>query len=576
MITDIIMRMQNKLRNTDGITGIDAMHHINMVLLSKSFNDDLCELLGIPNEFSFSNMNNLNEKDLMKKFYSRKPYTNTLLYHIRLNKRFGYDKDIAFQIKNESTLKYLYTQVVEIPTEELFQTVDIIGDIYEHFINREGKTMKDLGQYFTDRDLIKYLVNIADPKINNNGLCESIWDPSAGTGGFLIEYIAHLNRKYDNIDWSINKNQIYGNDINKNTSTLLKQNLYYSFRETCGPVDMKDSLLTDSDTKYDYILANPPFGVKGLKYKDMNRDIKALDIHGTKAEILFLQLCMTRLNNNGKCIIVVPEGVLFNSTKMYTDTRKYLLSNFNVNKIIKLGDGEFFKNTGVQTWIICFENNGPTTNIEFVTANKVDNQIEEIPLNNVDIQKIYNSDYSLNVNIYYDIILNKENHDYDPVDLGSLFTLEKGDVQSSKSIPGNYKLMSQSSIRTHNQYKYDGEYIFISCVKPIGKIYYYNGKCSCSTILSTLIPKDGININIKYVYYCLKKNEDIFKLCETGSANKSLCVEVFNKIKILLPPLDVQNRIMEQIEPTETLIRQLKLQLNNANSDLDNLINDLI
>ena len=190
-ITDVVMRMQNELRNKEGITGIDAMHHINIVLLSKSFNEEMCEILGTPEELSFNN-ELFKSKDLMNKFYKRKPITDTLLYHIRANKRFGYDKDIAFQIKKESTLKYLYTQVVEIPTEELFQTVDIIGDIYEHFINREGKTMKDLGQYFTDRTLIKYLVNLVNPKLNKNGLCEKYMDPSAGTGGFLIEYISYL------------------------------------------------------------------------------------------------------------------------------------------------------------------------------------------------------------------------------------------------------------------------------------------------------------------------------------------------------------------------------------------------
>ena len=85
---------------------------------------------------------------------------------------------------------------------------------------------------------------------------------------------------------------------------------------------------------FDFILANPPFGIKKLLYKDMNKKIKSLGINGTKGEILFLQLCMCKLNNNGKCAIVVPEGVLFNSTKMYKETRKYLLENFNLKKVI--------------------------------------------------------------------------------------------------------------------------------------------------------------------------------------------------------------------------------------------------
>ena len=84
----------------------------------------------------------------------------------------------------------------------------------------------------------------------------------------------------------------------------------------------------------------------------MNNKIKELRINGTKGEILFLQNCMVNLADGGRCCIVVPDGVLFNSTKMYKETRKYLLENFELEKVIKVGDGEFFKNTGVKTAVL--------------------------------------------------------------------------------------------------------------------------------------------------------------------------------------------------------------------------------
>ena len=184
----------------------------------------------------------------------------------------------------------------------------------------------------------------------------------------------------------------------------------------------------------------------------------------------------------------------------------------------------------------------------------------------VEMGKIIENDYSLNMNLYKEIVLDV-NDDFDMIELGDLFTLEKGKIQSSKSIPGNYKLMSQSNKRTHNEYKYDGENLFISCVNPIGTIYYYNGRCNCSTLLSTLIPKT--NSNVKYLFYYLKRNENMFKCCETGSANKSLSIDIFNKIKIPVPPLDVQNRIVEQldniyeneIESSKKIIDSLKMSI---------------
>ena len=576
-ITDIVMRMQNELRNKEGITGIDAMHHINMVLLSKSFNKEMCEKLGIPESLSFDELSKLPQNELMKAFYTQIPIATTLLYHIRLHKRFGYNKDIAFQITNESTLKYLFTQVVEIPTEELFETVDVIGDIYEHFINREGQTMKDVGQYFTNRLLIKYIVNMVNPTLNENGLCKRVWDPAAGTGGFLIEYISHLNKKtHVPIDWSINKHNIYGNDISKNTTALLKQNLYYSFREDCGSVDMRDSLVINSDIKYDYILANPPFGVKGLLYTDMNTDIKALEINGTKGEILFLQLCMTRLNENGKCAIIVPDAVLTNDTKMYSETRKYLINNFNILKIIKNNDGDFFKNTMVSTSIIYFQNNGTTTEIEYIKLCKNNDNINDTSIVRIGIDNIIKNDYILNINSYTNNIVNIPKPNYHEYYLGDLFDLVRGSIQSTKSIPGDYKLVSQSDKKTHNEYTHDGAYLFISSVKPIGTIYYYDGKFSCSTLLTILVPKVD-NINIKYLYHLFKKHECIFKCCEVGSANKSLNKNIFNRMKVYLPSLDIQNNIInKKLNPIQNNINQLKNQLtslqNNINIIIDNNI----
>ena len=85
---------------------------------------------------------------------------------------------------------------------------------------------------------------MVNPKKKDNGHIETVADLAAGTGGMLIEYIKQLNDKYSDINWTINKNNIYGNDINKNTCSLLKHNLYYSLGEECGPIEMLDSLKT--------------------------------------------------------------------------------------------------------------------------------------------------------------------------------------------------------------------------------------------------------------------------------------------------------------------------------------------
>ena len=549
-IIENVWAMQNELRNKEGITGIDAMHHVLMVLLAKSFTNVQCQKLSIPEEYAFENMISLNKTDLFNKFYNPSNSRNCIVRYIREGDMFGYNKNFPFQIKNESTLEFLYSRVNKIDHNELMDKLDIIGDIYEHFINREGKTMKDLGQYFTDRLLIRYLVQSIKPGLNPNGDVPSLWDPASGTGGFLIEYIHQLNELDGNINWSINKNNIFANDINKNTYTLLKQNLYYAFKEASGiSIKLLDSLCNDDDLKYDNILANPPFGIKGLKYKDMNQQIKNLGINGTKGEILFLQLCMAKLNDGGKCCIVVPEGVLFNSTKMYKETRKYLLENFNLKRIIKVGEGEFFKNTGVKTSVLCFEKTGSTQEIELIQVNKVNGDIQEVPLMSINIDKIIENDYSLNMNLYKEIVLDV-NDDFEVVELGELFTINKGTISATNTTnTGEYTVLSVSNKRTHNEYTHEGETLAI-CGHGGGstKLQYTKNNCILTTLMYELDTDISRN-NKKYMYYYLKENINMIRnLSLKGACQPSLDFVIFNKIRIPVPPLEVQNRIVEQLD----------------------------
>jgi type I restriction enzyme M protein len=568
-ITNNVMAMQNELRNKEGITGIDAMHHVLMVLLAKSFTTEQCQKLNIPEEYAFENMIGLNKTELYNKFYNPRNSQNCVVRYIRQGDMFGYTKDLPFQIKNESTLEYMYHRINNISTDELMNTYDVIGDIYEHFINREGKTMKDLGQYFTDRGLIKFLVRMCNPQ-STDGNVPTVWDPSSGTGGFLIEYIRQLNEANSGINWSLNKNNIFANDINKNTYSLLKQNLYYSLKEGSGiTIKLLDSLVNNDEQMYDFILANPPFGIKGLKYKDMNDQIKALGINGTKGEILFLQLCMCKLNENGKCCVVVPEGVLFNSTKMYKETRKYLLENFNLKKVIKVGEGEFFKNTNVKTSVLFFEKSGKTENVEFIQVNKVNDSIEEVSLMTVEIDKIIENDYSLNMNLYKEIVLDV-NEDYEVVELGNIS--EYINYETSKKVDDGqlpFYTCSPKITKCNNISLPRDKYILIGTRGTISKGVHYVDNLDIGMGNNLFAIKINCQVNTKYIYYFIKINSHLIESLITGSTIPMISKTTLSKLKIILPPLEVQNRIVEQldniyeteIESSKKVVESLKMSI---------------
>ena len=80
--------------------------------------------------------------------------------------------------------------------------------------------MRDLGQYFTNREVIKYMIKLCDPKLKKNVEIESILDPSMGTGGFLSMSIKHLNKKHKNINWKLNKDRIYGFDVDETVKNM--------------------------------------------------------------------------------------------------------------------------------------------------------------------------------------------------------------------------------------------------------------------------------------------------------------------------------------------------------------------
>ena len=138
-----------------------------------------------------------------------------------------------------------------------------------------------------------------------------------------------------------------------------------------------------------------------------------------------------------------------------------------------------------------------------------------------------------------------------------MFDLVEGTIQSSKvveDINGNgvfINLSKNKEFKKIKDFELDNENIFISNVSPLGLIQYYNGKCSYSNLLYHIKIKDYYNdkINIKYIYYYLfEKQTYIEENYQIGCANKSLDVEEFNEMKIPIPSLENQNKIVKILD----------------------------
>jgi type I restriction enzyme M protein len=243
---------------------------------------------------------------------------------------------------------------------------DVKGEIYEGLLEKNAEDTKSgAGQYFTPRALIRAMVECVRPQPS-----KTIADPACGTGGFFLAAYDHIlaNHELNREQKTFLKHETFhGNEIVANTRRLCLMNLVL---HNIGEIDGKalisstDALIADAGERYDYVLANPPFGKKssmtftneeGEEEKDdlvYNRQ----DFWATTSnkQLNFLQHIRTMLKTTGTAAVVMPDNVLFEGGVGETVRRK-LLENTDLHTILRLPTGIFYAN-GVKANVLFFDN----------------------------------------------------------------------------------------------------------------------------------------------------------------------------------------------------------------------------
>ena len=347
---------------------MDSINHCIVFIVARMLNKEKCLKYGIDEKYTYENMmidedgDEIGDQDLYNKIYTSGKIDCLIGQMI---KKLGLN-NIKFKLEGIVHVKEIMKSLGKLDPEHLSIKYDIIGTIYElHLKSGTSNAMRDLGQYYTNRQVINYMIKLCNPVLKKSGQIETISDPTMGTGGFLTMSVKYLNDKYKGkVDWSINKNNLIGFDIDDNVKNMAVLNVLLETGELCNETLVKnDTLYNDlrisSDKtieKVDVILANEPMGLKNIVHANCCEKVKELKIRGTKAEPLFMQLFMQSLNDGGRCAVIVPDGMLFNDSNLHTDTRKYLIENFDLKKVVALSD-DFFLNTGVKTSILYFVKN---------------------------------------------------------------------------------------------------------------------------------------------------------------------------------------------------------------------------
>lgn len=287
------------------------------------------------------------------------------------------DKDSAYS-------KYMDDAIFKLPTplllskvvdalDEIYemmdqvQSVDIRGDVYEYLLSKIATAGRN-GQFRTPRHIIKMMVELMKPKAD-----DMICDPACGTSGFLVAAGEYLKENHkEEIFFDKQKrdhymnHMFYGYDMDRTMLRIGAMNMMTHGIDNPF-IEYRDSLSeqnADSE-KYSLILANPPF--KGsLDYDAVMPDL--LKVCKTKkTELLFIALFLRMLKVGGRCACIVPEGVLFGSSKAHKDIRKKLIEENRLEAIISMPSGVFKPYAGVSTGILIFTKtgHGGTDNIWF-------------------------------------------------------------------------------------------------------------------------------------------------------------------------------------------------------------------
>ena len=251
-------------------------------------------------------------------------------------------------------------------TQWVTMGADVKGDIYEGLLERNAEDTKSgAGQYFTPRALIRAMVDCVRPEPGR-----TIADPACGTGGFFLAAYDFLiaAHRMDKAQKSFLKHDtFFGNEIVAGTRRLALMNMFlHNIGEIDGEsmVSPNDALVADGGKRFDYVLANPPFGKKsamsftneeGEQEKDeltYNRQ----DFWATTSnkQLNFVQHIRTMLKSSGRAAVVVPDNVLFEGGAGETVRRK-LLETTDLHTILRLPTGIFYAN-GVKANVLFFDN----------------------------------------------------------------------------------------------------------------------------------------------------------------------------------------------------------------------------
>lgn len=537
-----------------------------------------------------------NEERILEKKYCWDSFSSlsqdTMMEYINgivlpyLVQRYNHSGDV-FQnklgITNPLTLKQIVDRLTKLKLINIES--DIKGDAFEYFLKNAVSVGTDLGEYFTPRHIVRLMTKLVNPQFG-----DKVYDPTCGTGGFLIEAFKYIKKSCkqtkENLK-TLQEETAFGRELT-NTARIAKMNMILT-GDGHTNIKQMDCLQKPIKNEYDVVLANPPYG--------QNTDYGNLyPVHSNNADCIFIQHVMLSLNNekNSRACIIVPEGFLFRSG-VDKKTREYLINNYNLKAVISLPVGVFKPYTGAKTNILVFEN-GVTNNVWFydlhndgfelgdtrrpIEENDIPDLIkkwEEKPdsENSWSVDKTILKDHDFDLTICKYKSTGETGYKYPYVELSYIGDYINGRANkpsewSNKGLP---IVRIQNLTGESNKFNYlDGECdkkylinngdILIAWSATLGIFIWQGGKA----VLNQHIFKVELNenkIDRDYFYFVMHGVIDEMKNKSHGVTMKHITKKEFLKIKIPLPSLDIQKEYVGRLNKQKQIIDNTRKTLNS-------------
>ncbi|GGK35715.1 hypothetical protein GCM10010965_30870 [Caldalkalibacillus thermarum] len=283
-------------------------------------------------------------------------------------------KNHIWRIRYSPTIKELIKRLKDL---ELEQNFDVMGRAYEFVVQKLGE-QKQYGQYFTPRHIIHFMVELADPEIG-----EKIYDPAAGTGGFILRAFEVVKGKIDNLvkaGMRVNESTAAYNGVQFDEAEMLyrklKEESLYAVEKAPDVYKLAlmnmilhndgKSNLFEADSldnraqlehkeKYDVVLTNPPYGPLAQSR------VGTFEFHAKRYEALFIQHIMAALRpsepakKHSRAVVIILDKILFDNSSVFKNIRMKLLREFDLKAAFSMPAGIFQPYSGVKTTVLYFE-----------------------------------------------------------------------------------------------------------------------------------------------------------------------------------------------------------------------------